>query len=128
PYSTQFQATGGTGPYRWSLGSGVLAQGLTLSSDGLLSGTPTAAGAVTFAIQVTDSSVPQQTANQTFTLTIGNPTNLPALTLTSVPGELDPTQQQPIGLAISAPYPAPLSGTLTLSFIPNAVAATDDPL
>src|SRR5262249_55354593 len=43
-------------------------------------------------------------------------------------GELDPTQQQPIGLAISAPYPAPLSGTLTLSFIPNAVAATDDPL
>src|SRR5262249_13142696 len=61
PYSTQFQAAGGTGPYRWSLGSGVLAQGLTWSSDGLLSGTPTAAGSATFAIQVTDRSVPPQT-------------------------------------------------------------------
>jgi len=126
-YSTQLQATGGTGPYRWSLASGVLAQGLTLSSDGLLSGTPTTAGSVSFTIQVTDRSVPQQTANQAFSLTIVNPTNLPSLTLTGVPSQLNPTQQQPIALALSAPYPAPLSGTLTLSFTPNAVGATDDP-
>jgi hypothetical protein len=125
-YSTQFQAAGGTTPYRWAVGSGALPQGLTLSQDGLLSGTPTAPGSASFAIQVTDRSALQQTANQTFSLVIGNPT-LPSLTLTSVPGELDPTQQQPIGLALSAPYPVALSGTLTLSFTPNAAAATDDP-
>src|SRR5262249_8398952 len=101
-YSMQFQAAGGTGPYGWSLASGVLAQGLTLSSDGLLSGTPTAAGSVSFTIQVTDRSVPQKTASQAFSLTIINPT-IPSLTLTGVPGELNPTQQQPVGLALSAP-------------------------
>src|SRR6185503_6698758 len=99
-------------------------QGLTLSSGGLLSGTPTAVGSSNFTIQVTDTSVPQQIANQTFTLTITNPTNLPSLTLSGVPNALNPTQQQPIGLGLSAPYPSPLSGTLTMSFTPNAVGAT----
>jgi len=127
-YSTQLRASGGAAPYQWSLRSGTLPQGLTFSSDGLLSGTPSTAGSVSFAIQVTDRTVPPQTANQTFTLVINNPTSLPSLTLTGLPADLNPTQQQAIGMALSAPFPAPLSGTLTLSFTPNAVAVTDDPM
>jgi hypothetical protein len=31
-------------------------------------------------------------------------------------------------LALAAPYPAPLSGTLTISFVPDAVVPVDDPM
>ncbi|HEX4595359.1 MAG TPA: putative Ig domain-containing protein, partial [Bryobacteraceae bacterium] len=53
-YLAMLVATGGTPPYRWS-GSGIPG-GLTLSSTGLLSGTPAAAGDDTVTAQVTDSN------------------------------------------------------------------------
>lgn len=54
-YSTTLQAIGGTLPYTWSIASGQLPAGLTLSAAGVISGTPTAAGLATFTIQVADS-------------------------------------------------------------------------
>jgi Putative Ig domain len=48
-------ATGGTPPYTWALIGGMLPPGLTLSSAGLISGTPTAAGLFYFTAQVTDA-------------------------------------------------------------------------
>jgi uncharacterized protein (TIGR03437 family) len=53
-YQATFVATGGMPPYRWS-GSGI-PDGLTLSSAGLLSGTPSTAGDDTLTAQVTDSN------------------------------------------------------------------------
>jgi len=126
-YSKGLQASGGTPPYRWSIPSGGLPKGLSLASDGVLSGVPTTAGSFSFSIQVTDSRSPQQSAEQTFTLTIDNP-NAASVTLTGLPGELNPTQQVPIALALSAPVSVPLSGTLTLSFTANGVAGLSDPL
>lgn len=77
PYSEQFAASGGTSPYTWSVASGsTLPAGLTLSSSGLLSGTPTAAvSASTFGITVTDSETPTVSVTQTFTLTISGSSN-----------------------------------------------------
>jgi hypothetical protein len=56
--TTTFSATGGTAPYTWSLAGTSLPQGLTLSSAGVLSGTPSnnPTGLYDFTIQVTDSS------------------------------------------------------------------------
>ncbi len=54
-YSATLSATGGTAPYSWSVKSGALPAGLSLSTAGAISGTPTAAGASTFVAQVTDS-------------------------------------------------------------------------
>jgi hypothetical protein len=54
PYSLQFSATGGTPT--WTVSSGALPAGVTLSSSGLLSGTPTAAGDYSFKITATDGS------------------------------------------------------------------------
>jgi hypothetical protein len=61
PYApVQFQASGGTPPYRWSLapGSGPPPTGITLSPGGVLSGTPTTPQQTSFALQVLDSQSP----------------------------------------------------------------------
>jgi hypothetical protein len=50
-----FSATGGVAPYTWSVASGALPGGLTLGSDGSVSGTPTGGGTFTFTIAVSDS-------------------------------------------------------------------------
>jgi hypothetical protein len=51
-----FGASGGTEPYTWSVGSGSLPPGLTVASDGTLSGTTTTAGQYSFSAKVTDSA------------------------------------------------------------------------
>ena len=54
-YSQQLIATGGNGgPYTFSVPSGTLPPGITLSGSGLLSGTPTAIGDYTFIVEATD--------------------------------------------------------------------------
>ncbi len=55
-YSQQLTASGGTGAYSFTVLSGALPAGLTLSSGGLLSGTPTTLGSTTVTIQATDGS------------------------------------------------------------------------
>ena len=48
-------ASGGRAPYTWSVVSGALPDGLALSGDGSVSGSPTTAGIFSFTIQVADS-------------------------------------------------------------------------
>ena len=55
PYSLQLTATGG-GTQTWSVQSGTLSPGITLSPTGLLSGTPTTLGDYSFVVKVTDGS------------------------------------------------------------------------
>lgn len=56
PYSMQFSLSGGTAPYAYFVESGSLPTGLSLSSTGLISGTPTALGSSTFRIKFQDST------------------------------------------------------------------------
>jgi hypothetical protein len=72
-YSTQLLSSGGTGTgINWSVASGVeqlTALNLSLSSGGLLSGTPpVSGGSATFDVQVTDSA--ENTATKSLSLTI----------------------------------------------------------
>jgi sugar lactone lactonase YvrE len=83
PYFQTLSAVGGAAPYTWSIVSGALPAGLSLSSAGVISGTPTTAGSSTFTVTVTDSSTPPQTASQNLTINVVVPltittTNLPA--------------------------------------------------
>jgi Putative Ig domain len=71
PYVATLDATGGTLAYTWSLASGQLPAGLTLSTTtGIISGTPTTSGTYSFAVAVVDSSLPSQTASATVTLSV----------------------------------------------------------
>jgi Putative Ig domain/Immunoglobulin domain len=68
-YSATLQASGGTTPYSWSLSSGSLPAGLSLSaSSGLISGTPTTAGTSSFTIKVTDASSDAATVSLSITI------------------------------------------------------------
>ena len=68
PYSQQLNATGGEPPYSWTVTSGNLPDGLSLSSAGLISGTPTASGVYSFTVQVSDALSSMTTANLTITV------------------------------------------------------------
>lgn len=52
-YSQALSATGGLGPYAFTLTAGALPSGLTLSGAGVLSGTPLAAGTASFTVTAT---------------------------------------------------------------------------
>jgi hypothetical protein len=67
-YSTTLAATGINTPFTWSLSSGSLPAGLSLSSGGVISGTPTTAGSSTFTVKVTDNI--GDTATQSLTILI----------------------------------------------------------
>jgi len=70
-YSQALAASGRIAPYTWSIASGSLPAGLSLDpATGVISGTPTAAGVSTFAIQVADSESIPATAVASFSLTI----------------------------------------------------------
>ncbi len=70
-YSTTLAASGGTQPYTWSLTSGALPAGLSLSASGVISGTPTAAvSAASLTFKVTDSGQPAQSNSATLSLTM----------------------------------------------------------
>ncbi len=68
PYTHTFTASAGTPPYTFTRAAGTLPAGLTLSTAGVLSGTPTAAGAFSFTVRVTDSAT--RTAQAAVPLTV----------------------------------------------------------
>jgi putative Ig domain-containing protein len=71
PYNQSLTVSGGTPPYVWSVVSGAPPSGITLSSAGMLSGTPSQSGTVTFTVMATDSTVTgAQTVTGSFDLTV----------------------------------------------------------
>jgi putative Ig domain-containing protein len=70
-YSGSLSAAGGTAPYTWSVTSGQLPSGLSLSaSSGGISGTPTTVGTANFSATVTDSGSPAQTASASTSIAV----------------------------------------------------------
>src|SRR5712692_32748 len=68
-YTASLSASGGVTPYTWSILSGSLPVGLSLTpSTGVISGTPTGSGTSSFTVQVTDAN--SQTATQGLSITI----------------------------------------------------------
>ncbi|MGA2273974.1 MAG: putative Ig domain-containing protein [Bryobacteraceae bacterium] len=127
PYSATLTGSGGygTGTYTFSVVSGALPLGITLSAGGILSGAPTAVGTSTFTVQVTSTQTGQPlTATQSFTITVGvEPA--PVLTIMGLPDTPAPATQPTLGVSAASPYPIAIQGTITLTFAPDS--GPDDP-
>ena len=79
PYATVISAAGGTPPYRF-IANNPLPPGLSLSTIGTITGTPTTAGAYTVTVQVTDAT--GTTQSRQFVFAIGA---VLTITTTSLP-------------------------------------------
>jgi hypothetical protein len=67
-YVHQLQAAGGAHRYTWSIDCGSLPSGLKLSTNGIISGTPTSSGSFAAAVKVSDSAHGSATANATLSV------------------------------------------------------------
>jgi hypothetical protein len=67
-YTGTVAATGGTGPYTYAVTSGALPAGLSLSSGGAVTGTPTTAATSAFTITATDAN--GSTGNRAYSVTV----------------------------------------------------------
>ena len=80
-YSQQLDGSGGTGPQTWSdKNNSLIGTGLTLSSAGLLAGTPSSAASVSFVARLVDSI--GASAEHTFAFTVNA---APSITTVSLP-------------------------------------------
>lgn len=98
PYSATIVAGGGTAPYTYAV-TGSLPAGMTLSSSGLLSGTPTETGSFSFGVTATDASggTGPHMGTQTLSLDIYSPS------FTLQPSSLPPaTAGQPYSQTVVA--------------------------
>ncbi len=96
-YTATLAASGAVTPYTWSLDSGALPTGLSLTgSTGVISGTPTASGTFTFTARVTAAN--GQSVTKPLSIFIGN-----VVTLwpdTTVPGLVDAGPDSPVELGV----------------------------
>ncbi len=122
-YAQTLSATGGVGPYGFAVSAGALPAGLSLSSAGSVSGTPTEVGTFTFTITATDAN--GQTGSTAYTMALSAPT----LTLSPGSGTLTATYGAAYTQVLTAggspgPYTYSLSGTLPagLSFSGNTLS------
>lgn len=86
-YSYRLQSSGGQPPVIFSLYGGVLPQGLSISQDGLISGTPLTQGNYTFTINAVDSCpLGNQSAFNIFNLEIRQPSI--SISVTPIPSTI----------------------------------------
>jgi Tol biopolymer transport system component len=77
PFS--LSATGNVGTPSWSVASGSLPGGMSLSSAGVLDGTPTGGGTFPFTVKVTDQDAPPRSKTRDLSLLVNNPVPVEAL-------------------------------------------------
>jgi gliding motility-associated-like protein len=128
-YSKQLDvATGGTAGYSYALAAGsTLPAGLTLSSTGAITGTPTVANVYTFSVVATDAKGCKATATYNLTVTASlvlTPGALPD----GLTGTVYPTQTIPAATGGTGPYTYTATGVPPgLTFNPTTREITGTP-
>ncbi len=126
-YSQTITGSGGTAPYTFAVVAGTLPAGLTLTSSGVLAGTPTTAGSSTFTIRGTDAN--SCSADLVATIVIAAapvpPPVCPVITLAP-----NPVPNGTVGVAYSVTMSgsggtAPYSFGVPLGTLPAGLTLTD---
>ena len=86
-YSANLTGAGGRLPYVWSLSSGTLPAGLSLNSNGTISGSAVAPGTFNFTVQLTDGS--GQTASGSMSIVVVTTSSTTIWPATTVPTIVD---------------------------------------
>jgi Putative Ig domain len=118
--SGSVSATGGTPPYQWSA-SGLPA-GVSLSSAGGLSGTPTAPGTASVSVTVTDSKGAKASATLSMAVTL--PAS-PTVSFNGLPATSSPGAQPTVSVGLGGTFPVDVTVQLTMTFAPDS--GPDDP-
>jgi len=114
-YNATLAATGGTLPYTWSLVSGKLTGGLSLSQTGNISGTPNAgtAGDYTFVVKVSDNETPSKSDTEQYKITIAEAGTLIINTTSLADGTVGAVYSAKLGaLGGAPPYNWSVTGSL----------------
>jgi hypothetical protein len=119
-YTLTLAASGGVGPYTWTASG--LPSPLTISSAGVITGTPSAPGSSSVTVTVKDST--GVSVSQTFTLTTVLPVT-PTVTVTGLPATAAPATQSTVTVGLGTTYPVPVTVNLVLTFA--ADSGPDDP-
>ncbi len=117
-YSATLAGTG-MAPLTWSLATGALPDGLSLSSAGAITGVPTTVGSFAFSVRLSDGNQPVLDATQNFTINVVTPP-LPSVSVTQIQDTTPSGSQPSFGVALGQAYPLDLNGTATISFAPAA--------
>jgi hypothetical protein len=119
-YSQALQAIGGTPPYSWSVSSGALPAGLSLSAGGQITGSPTSVGTSSFTIQVTDSAAQPSSNTKSLSLTVDQAGSSVSVTSSVNPSVLG--QQVVFTAKVTAVAPATGTPTGTVTFKDGSTA------
>ena len=84
-YAALLQATGGSGAFTWSLSSGALPSGITLTSPGGLGGTPTTWGIFQFTTRATDVTDASTFGERSFTIVVPAPADAVSIETSALP-------------------------------------------
>ena len=126
-YSATLHAAGGKSPLTWSKVSGFPSW-LSLSSDGVLSGTPDSFGPpFDFTVQVADSSTPPQKLTQKFSLTVNGRKTTTSVSFGTSPVTVGQATSVNVTVAdTDAETPSSPTGSVTLSGDPGLSAPSCD--
>jgi hypothetical protein len=111
-YLQRFTASGGSAPYSFRV-DGRLLSGLTLSSNGTLSGTPAAIGDADFEIEVEDSQ--GRLVSKACRLTASLP-DVPVIRMTQMSATMNAAANGPtVMVELAQPYSLPIQGDIVLT-------------
>ncbi|MBR0035781.1 MAG: putative Ig domain-containing protein, partial [Synergistaceae bacterium] len=116
----------GTGTITWYLVSGTLPAGLTLNTDGSLTGTPTEDGTFTFTVGAYDSTGIRTTRTYTITINAGSSSEAPRITASSpLP---DGTASTAYSYQLTASGTSPLTWTISGGSLPSGLSLSSSGL
>jgi hypothetical protein len=118
PYSQTLTGANGSGPYSFSISSGALPPGLTLTGGGSLNGTPTTAGSFSFTVSATGIGAAIGTKTYALSVHLGLGSQTPA------PGTAGTAYSQK--LAGDPGGAAPFTFTLTSGSLPPGLSLSGD--
>ena len=128
-YSQAVIATGGIPPYAWTITSGNLPAGLSLSTSGVISGTPITAGSTSVSFKVTDNS--NATATQSIIITINNGTITTTTTtapVTTTTAPVATTTTAPVTTTTTAPVTTTTTAPVTTTTTAPPPVITSSPI